>query len=312
MEQTMEHDSSVIEDALALDYNNSLPAPFVNPICILERLKTLQPQCNHDDDDENENVDTTSTSTTSSSIWSNRLQMQQLFTLAEKGWQVLVEWKQTPSHGMGVFALQTITAGTTLRMGHLQYNLLQFHNVNDIESFCTANDTNRNKRENSNDNNGVNQSHEYQERLNYVQDYLWGYYPSSLTDDRGYPNTNTASQQQQQQQNTNTDNNPTQQQFEETRFFGMWIPGNGLNHSTTPNIVYRNHNNDDDFTTTTTRSTNAVSRIELVALTDIEKGEELFDDYRRHGTSAPVWLRKFATEKNITLNFADCNDFVIP
>ena len=50
--------------------------------------------------------------------------------------------------------------------------------------------------------------------------------------------------------------------------------------------------------------------INLVALTNIEAGEELYDDYRRHG-SAPKWLLEFAKEYNVTLNFAECNDFVL-
>ena len=70
-----------------------------------------------------------------------------------------------------------------------------------------------------------------------------------------------------------------------------------------PNTVYRpifDENNP-----------SVVVGINLVALTDIQYGEELFDDYRRHGL-APRWLLQFAKDYNLpSLNFANCNDFVV-
>ena len=72
-------------------------------------------------------------------------------------------------------------------------------------------------------------------------------------------------------------------------------PGNGLNHSEMPNTVYRKADNG----------------INLVTIKDCRKGDELFDDYRRHGL-APKWLLEFAAKYEVSLNFSDCNDFVIP
>lgn len=46
----------------------------------------------------------------------------------------------------------------------------------------------------------------------------------------------------------------------------MRIPGNGLNHNESPNTVYREHSE---------QGTNA--GVSLVALTDITKGDELYD-----------------------------------
>lgn len=113
---------------------------------------------------------------------------------------------------------------------------------------------------------------EYDARLRYVSDYLWGF-TTQGTDERGYVDRNE----------------------EEKRFYGMWIPGNGLNHSPNPNTVYR-----------TTQD-----GINLVALTDVQAGSELYDDYRRHGR-APEWLLDFARDYQVTLNFSECNDFVNP
>ena len=98
----------------------------------------------------------------------------------------------------------------------------------------------------------------------------------TYTDDRGYA--------------VNSKNDATS---DDDRFFGLWIPGNGLNHNEHPNTVYRA----------------TPDGIDLVALVDIRPDDELFDDYRRHGTSSD-WLKEFATIHNVTLNFADCNDFV--
>eukprot|EP00961_Rhodomonas_salina_P156511 2107588-Rhodomonas_salina.7 len=46
--------------------------------------------------------------------WDDRIGLQEKWANAEKGWKVLVEWKQTP-YGAGVFAAQDIAAGTVLR-----------------------------------------------------------------------------------------------------------------------------------------------------------------------------------------------------
>ena len=78
----------------------------------------------------------------------------------------------------------------------------------------------------------------------------------------------------------------------------MWCPGIGLDHSPAPNTAYR----------VAPDGGTAVS-INLVAIEDVRKGEELLDDYRRHGT-APEWLLVFAEKYNVKLNFAECNDFV--
>lgn len=104
-------------------------------------------------------------------------------------------------------------------------------------------------------------------RLHYVADYMWGFYRDA--DYSGYPKT--------------TDD----------RFYGMWIPGNGLNHSPEPNSVYRT----------------SPQGIDLIALTPIQAGDEIYDDYRRHG-EAPAWLKQWGKDSDVMLNFADCNDFV--
>jgi hypothetical protein len=112
--------------------------------------------------------------------------------------------------------------------------------------------------------------------LAYVADYLWGFDP--VTDDGGYE----------------FDPRPIDAP---PRFFGMWVPGNGLNHSPAPNTVYRPASGGTD------------EGIHLVALADISEGDELVDDYRRHGR-APQWLLEFGEKYQVSLNFAECNDFV--
>ena len=116
------------------------------------------------------------------------------------------------------------------------------------------------------------------DRREYVKDYLWGFTLSKYTDDLGYPLDTQADVE---------DATGTR------RIYAMWIPGNGLNHSPHPNTIYMESSDG----------------IDLVALSDIPSGSELYDDYRRHG-KAPEWLKKFARIHNISLNFADCNDFV--
>ena len=196
--------------------------------------------------------------------WSNRLSLQAKWSNEQKGWQVGVEWKKTP-YGVGLFATEDIAKGTILRIGKIGFNLVQFQSTDDIESFCK---------------NGTGEE-EYKARLHYVSDYLWGFSYKN-TDERGY----------------------TLQPLEDNeslndRFFGMWIPGNGLNHSPIPNTVYQ------------TRQGGTAEGIALVALCDINSGQELFDDYRRHGR-APHWLLEFSKAKQVSLNFVDCNNFVQP
>ena len=191
--------------------------------------------------------------------WNDRIGLQARYSLKQKGWKVQVDWRTTP-HGAGLFALQDISKGTILRTGVLGKNLMEFTSIQDIDDFCMQQgDT----------------SEIIQARRNYVKDYLWGF--SKFADENGYP----------------LDAKRDILEDGSRRFYGMWIPGNGLNHNTTPNTVYRLTDNG----------------INLVALTDIKVNDELIDDYRRHGT-APEWLKGFALQHDVTLNFADCNDFV--
>mmetsp|Transcript_22054 Transcript_22054/g.32586 ORF Transcript_22054/g.32586 Transcript_22054/m.32586 type:complete len:244 (-) Transcript_22054:98-829(-) len=197
--------------------------------------------------------------------WDNRLALQEKWTNEEKGWKCAVEWRNT-QYGVGLFSVQNIDAGTVIRVGKNGSNLLQFESIDDIERFIKGY---------SNDSlDGSDE--ESLARLRYVADYLWGFNPHA--DERGYYDVESEE---------NID-----------RFFGMWIPGNGLNHSTSPNTVYR------------AAAEGGVNEgIDLVALCDISKGEELYDDYVRHG-KAPLWLKEFANKYNTGLNFGDCNDFV--
>lgn len=197
--------------------------------------------------------------------WNDRIGLQQRWDNNQKGWQVAVEWRPTP-YGAGLFALQDIAAKTVLRRGVLGKNLLQFKSIEEIQDFC------QNAKVNT-DTETDTDTDERSARLHYVKDYLWGFYRQA--DERGYPSKCS---------NSNDNDN---------RFFGMWIPGNGLNHNMQPNTVYRE----------TTHG------IDLVALVNVQAGQELYDDYRRHGT-APPWLQAFAKQYAVTLNFADCNDFV--
>ena len=188
--------------------------------------------------------------------WDNRIALQKLWSNSEKGWRVEVEWRNTP-YGVGLFAAQDISGGTILRTGIIGCNLMQFTTVDDIQAFCEIS------------------IDEYDSRLRYVSDYLWGF-TTCGTDEKGYL--------------------VNSHQDEENRFYGMWIPGNGLNHDENPNTVY-----------CTTKD-----GIDLVALQHIESGSELYDDYRRHG-QAPDWLLEFARDYQVaTLNFPECNTFVNP
>eukprot|EP00536_Pseudo-nitzschia_multiseries_P012352 jgi/Psemu1/208430/e_gw1.468.16.1 len=195
--------------------------------------------------------------------WNDRIGLQDRYSLEEKGWEVDVDWRSTP-YGAGLFSKEDVSAGTILRKGVIGVNLKEFTSIADIEEFCTA--------QNENDSYGTG----YRAKLEYVKDYLWGF--NKDADDRGYDKTKTE---------IDDDDDDDQ------RFFGMWVPGNGLNHNEVPNTVYKP----------------TPDGIDLVALVDIRANDELFDDYRRHGISSP-WLKEFANIHNVTLNFADCNDFV--
>ena len=200
--------------------------------------------------------------------WNERIGLQDRVTLEEKGWKVQVDWRSTP-YGAGLFSKQDIEAGKILRRGILGVNLKEFTSIADIDDFCRSGETT----ERAGDDNNSNNNTGHKAKLDYVKDYLWGF--NREANDRGCDKT--------------TQSPPS----ECSRFFGMWIPGNGLNHNETPNTVYKA----------------TADGIDLVALVDIQADDELFDDYRRHGTSSP-WLKEFASIHNVTLNFADCNDFV--
>jgi hypothetical protein len=261
--------------------------------------------------------------------WDDRIGLQSLFAGQKHlvGWEVEVEWRET-KHGIGLFATEPIAPNTILRRGIINRNLYRFCSVRDVESFCQgeryhskhlcdkvdvqftsqqmlryepesgqeAIDTSKSVPLSLN----VSVGADFRKRIRYVKDYLWGLYLA--TDDKGYPTGSV-----------NEDDNCE-------RFFGMWIPGNGLNHDPHPNTVYRWYEtafdaNSDTFsasensTAAGDSSLNTVSGVNLLSLTEIAAGQELFDDYRRHGP-APLWLLEFAKKYKVTLNFANCNDFV--
>ena len=201
----------------------------------------------------------------SSFDWNDRAGLQYMWTKEEKGWTVEVEYKPTP-YGIGVFAAEDIDKDTVLRAGLNGKNLLEFQSADDILAFC------RKKNTLSED------DAEYQARLAYATDYLWGF--SLKTDNYGFALPT-----------------PPGESAEDSRFYGMWVPGNGLNHCESANTVYR------------ARPGGTDEGINLIALEDIPAGQELTDDYRRH-SNAPLWLAEFSKTQNMTLNFADCNDFV--
>ena len=207
--------------------------------------------------------------TMSSVDWDDRIGLQGKWPNADKGWKVEVEWKQTP-FGAGLFAAQDIEPETVLRVGKNGKNLMQFRSVSDIERFCRGAQ-------------GSATDAEYRARIGYVSDYLWGFDPNA--DAQGYEVAGDPA--------GGGDARPLA-----PRFFGMWIPGNGLNHRLEPNTVYRPAAGGTD------------EGINLVSLCAIKRGEELFDDYRRHGR-APDWLLAFARDYKVSLNFAECNDFVL-
>jgi hypothetical protein len=224
-------------------------------------------------------------------IWDDRIGLQHRWTLPQKGWRVDVEWKPTPYTGAGLFAAQDISRHQILRRGILGRNLIQFTSLQEIEDFCNTNDNNNNNNNNNNntlqdeeqEQEGSHHHHHHQSScLLYVKDYLWAFNPHA--DERGYDIINKSGIAAPDDDDDDDDS---------SRFFGMWVPGNGLNHSREPNTVYKKTD----------------QGIDLVALRDIADGEEMLDDYRRHGT-APRWLLEFADKYQVTLNFAECNDFV--
>jgi hypothetical protein len=209
--------------------------------------------------------------------WDDRIGMQATWTNEKKGWKVDVEWRQA-KFGAGLFALEDIPINSTLRVGKNGRNLKEFQSLADIESYIQTVVKNETPTATS----VVTTSRPVcnEARLGYVADYLWGFYP--VADEGGYTYERSTS-------NAKSDSPP--------RFFGMWVPGNGLNHSPQPNTVYRPAEGGTD------------EGIDLIALTDIQSGDELFDDYRRHG-HAPQWLLDFSTKYQVGLNFAECNTFV--
>jgi len=212
--------------------------------------------------------------------WNDRIGLQNRYSLKEKGWKVEVGWRPTP-YGAGVFSEEDILAGKILRKGILNVNLTKFESTADINEFCQQRPPGHNQ-------DRVEQQ-ETKARLNYVKDYLWGF--DKDADEREYDRENIdGSCSPSPSDNNDSDNNNDNKH----RFFGMWVPGNGLNHNENPNTIYKQ----------------TKDGIDLVALVDINTNEELFDDYRRHGSS-PSWLKEFAYQNNITLNFGDCNDFVM-
>lgn len=112
-------------------------------------------------------------------------------------------------------------------------------------------------------------------RIAYISDYLYGFDPNAAAGE------------------------PADEQL--PWFFGVWIPGHGLNHSPDANTVYL---------TAEGAAAGGLQDIDLVTLKDVPSGTMLTDDYRRHGT-APQWALEFAAANGVSLNFAGCNDFVV-
>lgn len=240
--------------------------------------------------------------------WDDRQGLQNKWTLAEKGWEVQVEWKATTTkeHGIGVFAQERIEPGAILRRGRLGYNLVQFHTVDDIEAFVasgsggpgaaaatatgdqtdvaamdadvTASTTTAAAATSS------STTSREAAKWRYVSDYLWGFH--YRTNEGGWPYDEHSS----------------------LMFVGMWMPGNGLNHSLYPNTIYRVPPPQGVIGADVRDKDDA---IQLVATREIFEGEQLYDDYRRHGKS-PLWLQPLIRRRNLQLNFKDCNDFVVP
>jgi len=252
-------------------------------------------QCSTEESSSDTNTNTNTNSSIKNTLeakldWNDRIGIQDRYTLEEKGWEVRVDWRSTP-YGAGVFSREdsVIEAGTILRRGIIGLNLKEFTSIDDIHQFCTTAGTIV-----ETEARGESESVGYRAKLGYVKDYLWGF--NKEADERGYDtntNANTIDKNGSISSGSSISPDDDSDTDDDKRFFGMWVPGNGLNHNETPNTVYRP----------------TKDGIDLVALVDIKVDDELFDDYRRHGTSSP-WLKEFADIHNVTLNFADCNDFV--
>lgn len=204
--------------------------------------------------------------------WGDRFQMQRSWNLSEKGWQVEVEWKNT-EFGLGVFAKQDIAKGTVLRYGRWDKNLIQFKSGGDLTAFC--------KMQGPFSKEGATEA-EARGRVGYVSDYLYGFDPN---DEVG-----------------GADSRPSDEtgHHDDTSsmYYGMWVPGNGLNHSEQPNILY------------ICAEGGAEVGIDLTAYTDIKAGEQLMDDYRRFKKPA-AWAISWAKELGAeSMNFEGHNDFV--
>eukprot|EP00462_Mataza_sp_D1_P023531 CAMPEP_0175143718 /NCGR_PEP_ID=MMETSP0087-20121206/13642_1 /TAXON_ID=136419 /ORGANISM="Unknown Unknown, Strain D1" /LENGTH=206 /DNA_ID=CAMNT_0016427927 /DNA_START=56 /DNA_END=676 /DNA_ORIENTATION=+ len=201
--------------------------------------------------------------------WDNRVTLQAKWTAPEKGWKIGVEWKET-QWGTGVFATEDVTKGSILRTGKTGINLLQFGSLEDVLSFVT---------ENHDNDLGESLS---MPRVNYVSDYLYAFDPNAELSDKGTEHYNYRALHAPDQL---------------SRFFGIWVPGNGLNHSPQPNVVYLTAPGGTD------------KGINLHALKNIRAGEELFDNYNRFG-APPPWAEQFSKKFGVTLNFAGYNNFV--
>ena len=158
---------------------------------------------------------TTVSSTNTINInWNDRKQLQNLWNNIEKGWMNVpqVIWKESKYGGIGLFSSQKdiIPKGTILRYGIIGKNLVQFHNIHDIEQFlqqATNNNSQGQDKDSSSDDGDT-----YNSRLMYVKDYLWGL--NLYTDERGYS-----------KEETKTDDDGANEDSDDDvrdRFFGMW------------------------------------------------------------------------------------------
>jgi len=108
----------------------------------------------------------------------------------------------------------------------------------------------------------------YPERLDYVADYLYG---------------------------VDLRNDGKEDQW----FYGIWLPGHGINHDYDSNIVFHAVWDIDD----------TLIGLNLHASQDIQEGQEILENYHAFGR-APPWLLEFKDRAKIDLNFVDCNSFV--
>ncbi|KAG1653892.1 hypothetical protein FOA52_013775 [Chlamydomonas sp. UWO 241] len=255
--------------------------------------------------------------------WDDRLGLQQRWADIDKGWRVEVEWRAT-EYGVGLFAAQDIAAGTTLRHGRIGLNLLQFSSAAEMVAFCRGGEAKR----------GAIQP----ALVAYVADYFYGWDPNEgaeaaaavgagatagaggaaggaaaaggggggggaaaaaaagsapATAGGACAAATTAATSEEGADSTLDHTQPPQPMW-----YGLWVPGNGLNHGPEPNVVYR-----------APPIGGVAVGIDLVAMTDVTAGEQLLDDYRRHG-QPPAWAREFAASFGVSMNFSGCNDFV--